>query len=536
MYFMEKENNNNWSGQLGFLLAAAGSSIGLGNIWRFPYMTGTNGGGVFVLLYLLVVLLIGVPLMMAEIALGRAAGANPVRAFSSLVPAKSSFTMLTATLLILGGIVMLVTGNPAGALIVGLIGALFLAIGWKTVGIFCGLVPIILLSYYGVIGGWTLIYTIDSIRGVNNFTTLEGADSVMKPILHASGNWKWGVIGGQLLFMATCLGISLAGVRKGIERWSKMLMPLLFILMCVLIVRGLTLPGAMKGVRFFLEPDVSKLNASSVIAAVGQAFFTLSLGMGIMLTYGSYLDRKTDISKATLGVIGLDTLAAVMAGIAIFPAVFAMGFAPSSGPDLTFKVLPAAFNMIPGGMGSVWNVAFFVMVTIAALTSAISLIEPPASILTGELKMSRKWAVISVVGVCSVIGVFCALSMADWANLSGVGEVVKKIWYGKAPGSFFDMLDGFCCNWILPMLGLATTIYVGWAWGSRYALKELREGNKGSLDNSIWLLLAGFKAKDGGHDRRYLFTFGILWGFALRWLCPVLVLLAFFNCIGVIKL
>lgn len=533
---MEHEHNkNNWSSQLGFLLAAAGSSIGLGNIWRFPYMTGTNGGGIFVLIYFLVVLLIGVPLMMAEISLGRAAGANPVRAFAHLTPAKSGFTVFTASMLLLGALFMLLTGNPAGALIVGLIGALFLACGWKTVGFFCGLVPIILLSYYGVIGGWTLVYIVDSIRGVNGFTTIEGAEKVMQPILHATGHWKWIVIGGQLTFMAACLGISLAGVQKGIERWSKVLMPLLFILMCVLIVRGLTLPGAMKGIRFFLEPDVSKITGGSVIAAVGQAFFTLSLGMGIMLTYGSYLDRKSDITKATLGVIGLDTLAAVMAGIAIFPAVFAMGFAPSSGPDLTFKVLPAAFNMIPGGMGVIWNVLFFLMLAIAALTSAISLIEPPASILVGEFRMSRKAAVLLVVLVCSVLGVFCALSMADWINLPAIGQAVGKIWYGKAPGSFFEMLDSFCCNWILPMLGLATTIYVGWIWGSRYALKELREGSSGFLDNSIWLLLAGFKAKDGGKDRRYLLTPGILWGFALRWLCPLLVLLAFFDCIGIIK-
>ena len=212
-----------------------------------------------------------------------------------------------------------------------------------------------------------------------------------------------------------------------------------------------------------------------------------------------------------------------------------MGFSPSSGPDLTFKVLPAAFNMIPGGIGVIWNVAFFLMLAIAALTSAISLIEPPASILVGECKMSRKWAVICVVLLCSVIGVFCALSMADWGNLAAVGAAVKKFWYGTAPGSCLDMLDGFCCNGILPMLGLGTTIYVGWIWGSRSALKELREGSGEGLDNSIWLMLAGFKAKDGGKDRRYLFTFGILWGFALRWICPVLVLLAFFNCIGVIK-
>ena len=532
---MANESNNNWSSQLGFLLAAAGSSIGLGNIWRFPYMTGTNGGGIFVLIYLLVVLLIGVPLMMAEIALGRAAGANPVKAFAHLMPAKNEFTLFIASILIFGAVLMLVTGNPAGAVVVGLIGALFLIFGWKTVGFFCGLVPIILLSYYGVIGGWTLIYIIDSVRGVNGFTTIEGAEQIMQPILHASGDWKWAVVGAQLLFMTACLGISLAGVRKGIERWSKMLMPLLFILMCVLIVRGLTLPGAIKGVHFFLAPDVSQITTGSVIAAVGQAFFTLSLGMGIMLTYGSYLDRKTDITKATFGVIALDTLAAVMSGIAIFPAVFAMGFAPSSGPDLTFKVLPAAFNMIPGGMGVVWNVLFFLMLTIAALTSAISLIEPPASILVGEFKMSRKAAVITVTVVCSFIGVFCALSMADWLNMPAIGQAVEKIWYGKAPGSFFEMLDSFCCNWILPMLGLATTIYVGWIWGSRYALKELREGNAGFLDNSIWLIIAGFKAKDGGKDRRYLLTPGILWGVSLRWICPLLVLLAFFNCIGVIK-
>lgn len=533
---MEQENNNrNWSSQLGFLMAAAGSSIGLGNIWRFPYMTGTNGGGIFLLIYLLVVILIGVPLVMAEISLGRAVGGNPVKAFSTKTPAKGLFTLALATVLIAGGILMLVTGNPAGALIVGLIGLLFLAFGWKTVGIFCGIVPLILLSYYGVIGGWTFLYIADSARGINDFTTIQGADTVMKPILHATGNWAYYVVASQVIFMAVCLGISLAGVRKGIERWSKMLMPLLFILMCVLIVRGLTLPGAGKGLRFFLDPDLSKLTAQSIIAAVGQAFFTLSLGMGIMLTYGSYLDRKTDITKAVIGVITLDTLAAIMAGIAIFPAVFAMGFAPSSGPDLTFKVLPAAFNMIPGNMGVIWNILFFLMLAIAAITSAISLIEPPASILEEELKISRKWAVTIVVLFCTAVGVFCALSMADWINLPRIGAFVERIWYGPAPGSFFEMLDSFCCNWILPMLGLASTIYVGWIWGSRNAVKELREGNSGFLDNSIWLLMAGFKAKDGGKDRRYLMTPAILWGFALRWICPLLVLLAFFNCIGIIK-
>jgi NSS family neurotransmitter:Na+ symporter len=193
--------------------------------------------------------------------------------------------------------------------------------------------------------------------------------------------------------------------------------------------------------------------------------------------------------------------------------------------------------MIPGNMGIIWNVLFFLMLAIAALTSAISLIEPPASILVGELGMSRKWAVILVTVVCSLLGVFCALSMADWINLPRIGAAVQKIWYGPAPSSFFEMLDSFCCNWILPMLGLASTIYVGWIWGSRNALKELREGNAGAqaLDNSIWLILAGFKAKDGGKDRCYLVTPGILWGFALRWICPVLVLLAFFNSIGVIK-
>lgn len=529
------KENNSWSGQLGFLLAAAGSSIGLGNIWRFPYMTGMNGGGAFVLLYIGVVILIGVPLMMAEISIGRAAGGNPVRAFSTLVPAKGLFTNVAASLMILGAVIMLITGNPSGAFIVALVGALFLFAGWKTVGIFCGLVPLILLSYYGVIGGWTLIYIIDSIRGMNEFTTIKEAENVMRPILHASEGRTGAVIACQLIFMAACLGISLAGVRNGIERWSKMLMPLLFILMCVLIVRGLTLPGAEKGLRFFLEPDFSKLTAVGFIAAVGQAFFTLSLGMGIALTYGSYLSPDSNIARATLGVIGLDTIAAVMSGIAIFPAVFAMGFAPSSGPDLTFKVLPAAFNMIPGGMGVVWNVLFFIMLFIAALTSAISLIEPPASILIGELKFNRKIAVISVVVLCSFFGVICAVSMADWVNLPRIGEAVKAIWYGKAPGSFFEMLDSFCCNWLLPMLGLATTVYAGWVWGSRYALKELRNGDSGVLDNSIWLLLAGFKAKDGGKDRKYIFTPGILWGFALRWICPVLVLLAFFNSIGVIK-
>ena len=530
-----EQNNGSWSGQLGFLLAAAGSSIGLGNIWRFPYMTGMNGGGAFVLIYLLVVLLIGVPLMMAEIALGRAAGSNPVQAFSRMAPAKSPRTAALSGVILGGGILLLIFNNPAGAVILFLLAVLFATLGWKTVGLFCGIVPVILLSYYGVIGGWTLIYIFDSIRGANGFTTIEGAEKVMGPILHATEGRGPAVVAAQLIFMALCLGISISGVRKGVERWCKMLMPLLFLLMCVLIVRGLTLPGAEKGLRFFLQPDFSKLSTGTVIAAVGQALFTLSLGMGIMLTYGCYLDRSANIAKAAVGVIALDTFAAVMAGVAIFPAVFAMGFSESGGPDLTFKVLPAAFNLVPGGLGILWNVIFFLILMIAAMTSAVSLLEPPVSILEGECGMSRRNAVILVTLVCSVLGIFCALSMADWNQLPGAGKLIKSIWYGTAPGSFFETLDGFCCNWILPLLGLVTALYTGWVWGSRYALMELREGGKGALDNNIWLIISGFDAEDGGLDRRYLFTPGILWGAALRWIVPILLLLAFFNCIGLIR-
>ena len=530
------KDNTGWSGQLGFLLAAAGSSIGLGNIWRFPYMTGMNGGGAFVVIYLLVVLLIGVPLMMAEIALGRAAGSNPVQAFSRMAAPKSTATAVISALLLAAGILLLILGNPAGALLLFLLAGLFAAQGWKTVGIFCGIVPLILLSYYGVIGGWTLIYIFDSLRGANGFTTIEGAEKVMGPILHASGGRGPTVVAAQLLFMALCLGISIAGVRKGVERWCKMLMPLLFLLMCILIVRGLTLPGAEKGLRFFLHPDFGKLSAGTVIAAVGQALFTLSLGMGIMLTYGCYLDRNANIAKAAVGVIALDTFAAILAGVAIFPAVFAMGFSESGGPDLTFKVLPAAFNLVPGNLGMLWNVIFFLILMIAALTSAVSLMEPPVSILEGECGMSRRSAVILVTLVCSVVGVFCAVSMADWAHLPQAGALIESVWCGgPAPGSFFETLDGFCCNWILPVLGLVTALYAGWVWGSRYALMELREGGKGTLDNNIWLLIAGFEAEDGGLDRRYLFTPGILWGAALRWAVPLLLLLAFFNCIGIIR-
>lgn len=524
-----------WGSRWGFIFAVAGSAIGLGNIWKFPYICGMNGGGAFVLLYLLCVLVVGFPLLLAELALGRAAQSSTVGVFKKLTKVRTLFSDCVGALLVVSGIALLIFGKYGYGSFILAGGVVMLILGWRTLGYISGMViPMVITGYYGVIGGWTLLYMGKSFLGQLNFTDPAGASAAMKPIAEASGSMMWPVIGCTLLFMILSAAVCFSGVRKGIERWAKVLMPLLFGLLIVLILRGISLPGAGKGLQFFLSPDFSKLSANSVIAAMGHSFFSLSLGMGIVLTYGSYLGRKENIVKSAISVLVLDTMAAMMAGLAIFPAVFAMGFKETSGPVLIYEILPAAFNHLPGGW--LWNGLFFMMIAVAAFTSEMSLLEPPTRILEDEFKMKRRPAVTLVAVICIAIGMVCAVAMSNWERLPEIHDFLTALWGEEISPSLFLVLDSFSCNWLLPLCGLLTSIYVGWIWGSRKALKEMRSGTAGAINGNLWLIISGIRDTAGSGGRKVsLFSLAVLWGFFVRFITPLAIFAAFLNVTGVLK-
>lgn len=531
---MKNNKTESWGSRYGFMLATAGSAIGLGNLWKFPYVTGMNGGGSFVLLYLICIFLVGLPVMVGELAVGRAVGGNTVAVFRKLLPPKSLFSDIIGGALLLLGFFMLFTPVNTGSAIISMIaGVLILTTGWIAVGIITGVViPVLIMGYYGVIGGWTVIYLYKAVTGTLTCATPQEAAQAMSSVSAASDGMFWPVIIAQLLFSGGCFAVLLAGVRSGIERCSKVLMPMLFILLLVLIWRSVSLPGAVAGVRFFLEPDISRISAGSIIIAMGHAFFTLSLAMGIVMTYGSYLDKNTDLVKSTLTVIGLDLMAALMAGLAIFPAVFAMGFKPDAGPALLFNILPASFNQIPGGFGWIWNSIFFFAILIAALTSGISLMEPTIAVISGEFKLSRKVSVIITAVVVLILGTVTSISMTGWQHIPAIGKVFARLWPDNTPAHLFSALDYFSCSWLLPLAGLAMTIYIGWVWGTRHALKEIRRGASKRFDGNLLMLAAGLFQG----NQKSLFSAAVMWGVIIRWVTPLLLTVAFLDCIGIIKL
>ncbi len=416
----------NFGSKFGVIAAAAGSAVGLGNIWKFPYITGEYGGAAFMFVYLGFILAIGLPVMIAELVIGRKAKRNAFGAFRKLAPKSAWY----------------VTG--------------FLGVG----------AAYLILSFYGVVAGWSMNYVVESASGTFNGMASQGisdhfnhfSSQSLKPIL-------W-----QLGFMILTSVIVLMGVQKGIERFSKFLMPLLVVLLVVLVFRSLTLPGAMKGVEFFLYPDFSKLTWDGVLNALGHAFFSLSLGMGTLITYGSYIDNKNNLAKTALQVTIADTLIAILAGLAILPAVFAFGLQPGAGPGLVFKTLPNVFLQMPGG--TVFSVMFFILLTIAALTSSISILEVVVAFLSEELKIGRVVATILASVSISFVGVFCSLSL---------GELDSSVFLGL---NFFDTLDFFAANIFLPFGGAMIALFIGWKFGYNKIKKEVT--NHGEV--KVWYL------------------------------------------------
>lgn len=351
-----------WRSKIGFVLAAAGSAVGLGNIWKFPYVTGQGGGAAFVVLYLISVVMVGFSVMMAEFAMGRWAGQNTVGAYRKL------------------------KGQGWGF------------VGY--VGVFCGM---LILSYYSVIGGWTIKYLWAAVADSGAFAGEGTAAAYFGAFTHNG----FQMLVFQIVFLLITAYVVLRGVAGGLERWCKALMPALLVMLIALVIRSITLPGSGAGVRFYLWPDFSKVTGATLLAAVSQAFFSLSIGLGCMMTYGSYLGKDVDLGKSALQICGLDTLVALLAGLVVFPAAFAFNVDPSQGPGLSFVTLPALFAKVP--LGALWAFVFFALLFTAALTSSISMLEIPVAYLTdrGMKRRSATWlmtAVVLLMGVPSAIG------------------------------------------------------------------------------------------------------------------------------------
>ncbi len=399
-----------WGTRMGFILAATGSAVGLGNIWKFPYITGENGGGYFVLIYLACVLLVGLPIMIAEVMMGRASRQSPVGAFLHF------------------------RGRDT----------LWSGVGW--LGVAAGFV---ILSYYSVVAGWSMNYILLSLTDHLQTLDADGISDVFTT-LHAAGdiNLFW-----HFLFMATVIGVVIGGVQKGIERTCNVLMPLLFVLVVLLVCYSIFLPGGgfLKALNFIFVPHAELLSKRSVLEALGHAFFTLSLGMGAMLTYGSYMQNRRDVVYNSLWVAGMDTVIALLACMMIYPAVFAFGQEAQAGPGLVFKTLPILFAQMPGGL--ILSLLFFLLLTFAALSSAISLQEVVTATVIDRLGWERRRATMITGSAIFLFGVPSALS--------GSGELFGS-WTRIFGANFFDTMDYLASNWMLPLGGLLIAIFVGW--------------------------------------------------------------------------
>lgn len=520
-----------WGGNIGFVLAAAGSAIGLGNIWKFPYITGENGGGAFVLVYLLCIVLVGLPIMVCEISLGRYAQKDPIGAFLKVAPNPTATTRSAVVLFLLLAAGLLCFGKFGLAIVFVLAALATYHYGWGIIGVLCVVSPFLVLSYYGTVGGWTIAYFFKGLFQGLNFTTPEAA----KTTFDTFANNPYLSVFCQLAFISLCGLVVWFGIRNGIELASKFLLPLLLFLLVVLLMRSLTLEGSSAGVRFLLSPDFSKLTSEGVLVALGHAFFSLSLGMGAMLTYGSYLDQNKNIFASSLTIVFLDTLIALMAGLAIFPAVFAVGLDPEAGPGLVFQIMPMTFNAIGDHFGWLWCALFFLLLFIAALTSGISILEVCVSSLIDQFGWKRHQAAFLSTTLVALVGVLCTLSVFDWERLRPIQTFFTRL-FGSANGSMFDLADNVSSNYLLPLGGVGLSLFVGWVWGTRHAMTEIRRGGGQVADVNFFALLAGMKDDPVSRDRTHTFTLAMIWGIFIRFISPAGIAVAFLHSIGWLKL
>jgi len=440
-----------WTSRWVFILAATGSAVGLGNIWKFPYIAGENGGGAFVLVYLLCILCIGIPVMMAEVLLGRRGRQSPVNTMRYL--AKES------------------KHSPH-----------WQYLGWA--GVLAGF---LILSFYSVIAGWAMSYVFRTGSGVFDGASSDAVGAVFNSMLAAPGS----LLTWHTIFMVMTMVVVARGVRGGIEKAVRFLMPTLFVLLLIMVGYATTTGAFMQGVSFLFNPDFSSLTWNSVLIAMGHAFFTLSLGMGAIMIYGSYLPAGVSIAKTSFMIAAADTLVALLAGLAIFPIVFSYGLEPGSGPGLIFVTLPIAFGQMPGGM--FFGTLFFVLLVFAAWSSSISLIEPAITWMVENLGWSRVKACVIAGFTTWFVGLGTVFSFNLWSEATLFGK------------TFFDLLDYVTANIMLPLGGLFIALFVGWVMNKRYSLDELQMGEH-----------LGYK----------------LWYFLIRYVTPLGIVVVFLNAVG----
>ncbi len=443
------EQRGSWSSNIGFVLAAAGSAIGLGNLWKFPYLAGKNGGGAFVIVYLSLVIILGFSLMLAEMVIGRRGKSDAFGSYNNIKK------------------------------------------GWGFIGIFGILACFIIYSYYTVIAGWIIKYIVEFIFNGGVHGDISGyfsnfISSGISPIMYSA-----------VVLVLTAV-IVLKGVSGGIEKASKIMMPTLFIFMFIIVLRSVTLPNAGVGIEFFLKPDFSKITGGVVLAALGQVFFSLSLGMGAMITYGSYLPNDTKLVKNSFIIPALDTLIALLAGLAILPAVFSFGLEPTAGPGLIFITLPKVFAAMP--FGFIFGLIFFILVLFAAITSTISLLEVVVSFVVDQIKIERKKATILVTLAIFLVSIPNSNSFGSMANTT--------VFFGM---NFFDFLCYLTDNILLPVGGLLLCIFVGYVWNKEEIKEEITNNNS--------VEFKGFK----------------YWLFGIKYVGPIVLTVILLQALGILK-
>ena len=450
------ENRGNFGSKLGVILATAGSAVGLGNVWRFPYMAGQNGGAAFILIYFVCIILLGLPGMMSEFVIGRHSAANAARSYTNLAGGKS----------------------------------------WAFMGYMGVFTSMIILGFYAVVAGWCLQYLYASIMGgvhgdanyVKDYFVAFSSDPI-KPTL-------WSIV-----FILLTHFVVVRGVRNGIEKASKVLMPLLFVLLIIIVVASCSLPGAMKGVDFLLKPDFSKVDQNVLLEALGQAFFSLSLGTACLCTYASYFSRQTNLLKSATQIVVIDTIIAILAGLMIFPAAFSVGVNPDSGPSLIFITLPNVFQQAFAGMpvvGYLISVLFYALLVLAALTSTISMHEIGTAFFYEERKISRKSGAWIETIACCVIAVFCSLSQ---------GAVPGLGFFGK---DFLTNCDNLTAQLLMPLGSFLTCLFLGWYVPKKITKDEFT--NWGTLKGTLYPVFL----------------------FMIRFVSPICIFLIFLHQLGVI--
>ncbi|EXY11280.1 neurotransmitter symporter family protein [Bacteroides fragilis str. 1007-1-F  len=455
---MTKKERGNFGSKLGVILASAGSAVGLGNIWRFPYETGNHGGAAFILIYLGCILLLGLPIMIAEFLIGRHSQANTARAYQILAPGTQ----------------------------------------WRWVGRMGVLAGFLILGYYSVVAGWTLEYIFEAVS--NSFAGKTPTEFISSFQSFSSNPWRpalW-----LTLFLLATHFIIVKGVEKGIEKSSKIMMPTLFIIILILVGCSVTLPGAGKGIEFLLKPDFSKVDGNVFLGAMGQAFFSLSLGMGCLCTYASYFSKNTNLTRTAFSVGIIDTFVAVLAGFIIFPAAFSVGIQPDAGPSLIFITLPNVFQQAFSGipiLAYIFSVMFYVLLALAALTSTISLHEVVTAYLHEEFNFTRGKAARLVTTGCILLGILCSLSL-------GVTKEFTIFGLGM-----FDLFDFVTAKLMLPLGGLLISIFTGWYLDKKLVWSEIT--NNGTLKVPTYKLII----------------------FILKYVAPIAISVIFINELGLLK-